>query len=115
MRLDTVIGGSRAVRAAALAGSAMIALSAAPATAQTTAPAQPAAEASSDAIVVTGSRIVRRDFEANSPIVTVESETFENISTVAIETALNQLPQFVPALSQFQTMDVQSSATSTPM
>ena len=114
MRLDTVIGGSRAVRVAALAGSAMVALSAMPAAAQTTAPNQPAAEASSEAIVVTGSRIVRRDFEANSPIVTVESETFENISTVAIETALNQLPQFVPALSQFETMDVQSSATSTP-
>ncbi len=67
-----------------------------------------------DEITVTGSRIVRRDLVANSPILTIESETFENISTVAIETALNQLPQFVPALSQFTTMDVQSSATNTP-
>jgi iron complex outermembrane recepter protein len=67
-----------------------------------------------DEITVTGSRIVRRDFIANSPILTVESETFENVSTVAIETVLNQLPQFVPALSQFTTMDVQSSATNTP-
>ncbi len=65
-------------------------------------------------IIVTGSRIVRRDFQASSPIVTLESETFENASTFAIETPLNQLPQFVPALSQFETMDVQSSATSTP-
>jgi iron complex outermembrane recepter protein len=65
-------------------------------------------------IIVTGSRIVRRDFQANSPIVTVEAETFESVSTFAIETVLNQLPQFVPALSQFETMDVQNSATSTP-
>ena len=65
-------------------------------------------------ITVTGSRIRRRDFQANSPIVTLESESFENVSTVAIETVLNQLPQFVPALSQFETMDVQNSATSTP-
>ena len=65
-------------------------------------------------VTVTGTRIVRRDFDANSPIVTLESETFENVSTVAIETVLMQLPQFVPALSQFETMDVQNSATSTP-
>lgn len=65
-------------------------------------------------VTVTGSRIVRRDFNANSPIVTLESDTFENVSTVAIETVLNQLPQFVPALTQFETMDVQNSATSTP-
>lgn len=65
-------------------------------------------------VTVTGSRIVRRDFIANSPIVTLESESFENVSTVAIETVLNQLPQFVPALTQFSTMDVQNSATNTP-
>src|SRR5690606_6539165 len=65
-------------------------------------------------VIVTGSRIVRRDFSANSPIVTLESDSFENISTVAIETVLNQLPQFVPALTQFATMDVQNSATNTP-
>ena len=51
-------------------------------------------------IVVTGSRIQRRDFEANSPIVTVESETFENRSSFNVEAALNQLPQFVPDGSQ---------------
>jgi len=68
----------------------------------------------SEPIFVTGSRIVRRDFQASSPIVTLDSETFESVSTFAIETPLNQLPQFVPALSQFETMDVQSSATSTP-
>ncbi len=64
-------------------------------------------------LVVTGSRIVQRDLAANSPIQTVESEFFENSSTVAIETMLNQLPQFVPAITQFDTGNVQPSATNT--
>ena len=53
-------------------------------------------------VVVTGSRIVRRDFEASSPIMTVDSSRFEESSTVAIESVVNQLPQFVPAASQFE-------------
>jgi len=65
-------------------------------------------------VVVTGSRIVRRDLEAASPIVTVGSEMFEESSTLAVESVLNQLPQFVPAQTQFNTSDVFPSATSTP-
>lgn len=53
-------------------------------------------------IVVTGSRIVQRDFESSSPIVTLGSETFEDRSNVGIEAALNQLPQFAPAGTQSQ-------------
>jgi iron complex outermembrane receptor protein len=64
-------------------------------------------------VVVTGTRIVRQDLVANSPIQTVDSEFFENSSTVAIETMLNQLPQFVPAITQFDTGNVQPSATNT--
>jgi outer membrane receptor protein involved in Fe transport len=64
-------------------------------------------------VVVTGSRIVRRDFTANSPIVSVESDLFENSSTLAVETVLNQLPQFVPAITQFVTTEVQNSPTVT--
>ena len=52
-------------------------------------------------ITVTGSRIVRRDLEAPSPIVTIDAERLENSSTVAIESVLNQLPQFVPEGTQF--------------
>ncbi|HET8699550.1 MAG TPA: TonB-dependent receptor plug domain-containing protein, partial [Gammaproteobacteria bacterium] len=52
-------------------------------------------------ITVTGSRIVRRDFEANSPITTIDADKFENSSTVAMESVLNQLPQFTPAVTQF--------------
>src|SRR5688572_29090865 len=64
-------------------------------------------------VVVTGTRIVQRDLAANSPIQTVDAEFFENSSTVAIETMLNQLPQFVPAITQFDTGNVQPSATNT--
>jgi outer membrane receptor protein involved in Fe transport len=52
-------------------------------------------------VVVTGSRIVRRDFEANSPITTVDTSRFEESSTVGMESVLNQLPQFTPAVTQF--------------
>jgi outer membrane receptor protein involved in Fe transport len=53
-------------------------------------------------VTVTGSRIVRRDFAANSPIMTVDTDRFKESSTIAMESVLNQLPQFVPAMSQFQ-------------
>jgi outer membrane receptor protein involved in Fe transport len=65
-------------------------------------------------VVVTGSRIQRQDFTANSPIVTVDEATFEDTSTIGIETVLNQLPQFVPGLTEFTTGAVESSARSTP-
>jgi len=48
-------------------------------------------------VVITGSRIARRDYTSQSPIVTVGSETIENRSNVGIESALNQLPQFTVA------------------
>jgi len=64
-------------------------------------------------VYVTGSRIVQRDFVANSPIVSVEAEFFDNTSTLAVETVLNQLPQFVPAVTQFVTADVQPGPTNT--
>lgn len=47
-------------------------------------------------IVITGSRIRRNDFDANSPTVTVDSDTFEQTSTIGLDTILNQLPQFIP-------------------
>src|SRR5690606_16841529 len=49
-----------------------------------------------DEITVTGSRISRRDYTAPSPILTVDVRQFERLSTVGVETALNQLPQFQP-------------------
>ena len=64
-------------------------------------------------ITVTGSRIQRQDFTANSPITTIDEASFQNTSTVGVEKVLNELPQFVPALSQFTTTDVQQTANNT--
>ncbi|KPK76072.1 MAG: hypothetical protein AMJ79_08365 [Phycisphaerae bacterium SM23_30] len=66
-------------------------------------------------IVITGSRIVRRDFEAVSPIVTVDEELFYQSATSAIETQLNKLPQFTPTMD-VPTFggDIQPTARNTP-
>ena len=50
-----------------------------------------------DDIVVTGSRIVRQDYVANSPIVTVNQEDFQATGSVTIDNLINDLPQFTPA------------------
>lgn len=50
-------------------------------------------------IVVTGSRIVRRDYASNSPIVTVGKDEIEKLGSVTVDTLLNQMPQFVPSVS----------------
>jgi len=52
-------------------------------------------------ITVTGSRIVRRDLDAPSPIMTVDTTRLEQSSTMSIESVLNQMPQFVPTGTQF--------------
>ena len=64
-------------------------------------------------VVVTGSRIVRQDFTANSPIQTVDETLFQETSAIGVETVLNRLPQFVPAVTQFTTGDVQQTVTNT--
>jgi outer membrane receptor protein involved in Fe transport len=53
-------------------------------------------------ITVTGSRIVRRDYEAQTPIVTVDAEAFSQRSSFGVEATLNQYPQFNIAGSQSQ-------------
>ena len=60
-----------------------------------------AQETGLEEITVTGSRIVRRDLDAASPIVTIDAERLENSSTISIESVLNQMPQFVPEGTQF--------------
>jgi iron complex outermembrane recepter protein len=54
-------------------------------------------------IVVTGSRIVRRDFTSQSPIVTIDQSTFTTRTNIGMEAALNQFPQFAPGGTQAQT------------
>jgi iron complex outermembrane receptor protein len=65
-----------------------------------TAPAT-AQEQGLEEITVTGSRIVRRDLDAPSPIMTVDAQRLEQSSTLSIESVLNQMPQFTPAGTQF--------------
>ncbi len=80
------------------------------------APSAPAADKSDEElqeVVVTGSRIARRDNEASSPLVTVDSATLENRSGLNIESYLNQLPTYNPAstpTSEATNSDVQISA-----
>ena len=64
-------------------------------------------------VTVTGSRIVRRDLTAPSPILTVTSENIVNTTSTGVETVLNQLPQFVPAGTQFGG-GIQNGATNSP-
>jgi outer membrane receptor protein involved in Fe transport len=54
------------------------------------------------AVVVTGSRIVRRDYESPTPVVTIGAELLEQTPDFAIETKLRALPQFAASgASQF--------------
>lgn len=49
-----------------------------------------------DEVVVTGSRIARKDYLANSPIVTVTQDDVRATGSANIETLINELPQFTP-------------------
>jgi outer membrane receptor protein involved in Fe transport len=84
-----------AVRRALLASA--LAAMAGPALAQSEAPAKTEATPNLEEVVVTGSRIVRQDFEANSPIQTVTAEQIVANADVTLDTFLNTLPQVNPA------------------
>ena len=58
--------------------------------------AQQGDEDSVEEIVVTGSRIARRDYTAPSPITTVDRSSIENSGQPTLEGALNQMPQIIP-------------------
>lgn len=71
------------------------AATAVPAAAQDQAePQSPPSATELDAVIVTGSRIARQDYIANSPIVTVNQEDFQATGSVNIESLINDLPQF---------------------
>ena len=65
-------------------------------------------------VVITGSRIVRRDLDAPSPILTVDAENFEQNSSIGLEAVLNQYPQFSPGATQFTASDIQPTAQNSP-
>jgi len=52
-----------------------------------------------DVVVITGSLIARQDYVANSPIVTVDAEDIQATGTTTLDTLLNNMPQFVPAIN----------------
>ena len=96
----------RTLKSALLAG-AGFAILAGTALAQDPAPAAaPAATeadataSASDEVTVTGSRIRKKDYVSNSPLQTVTGETLREIGVATVETYLNTLPQFSPALSK---------------
>lgn len=61
--------------------------------AQTQAQSQTASGEAIEEIVVTGSRLVRRDLTAPSPVVTISAQFIEDSGNVTMEDTLNQMPQ----------------------
>ena len=76
----------------ALRGTALSALSI---TAMAT-PAFAQDEAEEDVIIVTGSRIVRPDLEASSPVAVIAGDDFKTFNSPSVESLLSENPQFLP-------------------
>ena len=91
MKLQTTRG--RLLASTIICGAAVAAV--ATATATPVRAAEDTAEV--EAIVVTGSRIARQDYVANSPIATVTGEQIVANADITLETYLNTLPQINPA------------------
>ncbi|MGX7896408.1 TonB-dependent receptor domain-containing protein [Tsuneonella sp. HG222] len=108
----------RTFRAAMAGSTAVCALAFAPAAlAQDSAPEEetPSLETSGEAIIVTGSRIARRDYDSESPLVTVSQEMLENSASVSLDQSLTRMPQFVAGQNQATSAgDVQPNPTSSP-
>ena len=104
-------GGSLAVLGALIFGIGS------PGAAQAASDGQPGAAGSATVgeVVVTGSRIARKDFTSESPIVTVTGESLENSAEVSIDQQLSKLPQFVAGSNQVTSApDVQATPTNSP-
>jgi outer membrane receptor protein involved in Fe transport len=50
-------------------------------------------------VVVTGSRIARADYDAASPVITLDQDTFKLSGEAQLETVLNSMPQLVPSIT----------------
>lgn len=114
----------RFTKASLLTGTIMAgAMMAAPLAAQTTATnntddltdQEPALQAAPDdaegLIVVTGSRIARRNVETAAPIAVVNDEEFTLSGTVNVENVINTLPQVVPGTTSFSNNPGNGAAT----
>lgn len=102
-------------RSALVCTSAVYMALGAPAWAQNTGEEALDAAADTDMIVVTGSRIARRDYDSESPIVTVTAQAFENSGSVAVDEQLKELPQFTGGVGATSGgSDVQQLPTNSP-
>src|SRR5688572_15894888 len=58
-------------------------------------------DGSGEAIVITGSRIARRDLTSTSPVAVVASDEFTLSGAVNVENVINTLPQVIPGATSF--------------
>ena len=63
-----------------------------------------------DEIVVTGSRIKRRDFNTLSPLTTIDSEDIAFTGQATIEETLNQMPQVMPGSGRSSNLPWEANA-----
>lgn len=84
-----------------LLGSAALFASTQPLWAQDQAPGQGMEAEEQEAIVVTGSRIARKDLESASPMAVIGAEEFKLSGAVNVEQVLNTLPQVIPGNTAF--------------
>jgi outer membrane receptor protein involved in Fe transport len=101
----------RAFIAAAFIGGAVASAAASAAPADT--PPTPAVAAEKtenlEAIVVTGSRISRRDYQSDSPIVTIDQSALQAAGQPTLDRAIGEMPQFAAAQGMSEVGDVQGS------
>ncbi|MFT3727969.1 MAG: TonB-dependent receptor [Terricaulis sp.] len=95
MSKKTTTGPRKSLLAGASVLAAAAALAGTPAFAQDNSNSS-ASSGDDEAIVVTGTRLVRQDFEAISPVTTVGSEQLELTATLTTDQLLNELPQILP-------------------
>ncbi|EDL48742.1 TonB-dependent receptor domain-containing protein [Erythrobacter sp. SD-21] len=103
-------------KAALLTGTIMAgAMIASPALAQVDEQDEPALQAEPQEaiapIVVTGSRIARRNVETAAPVAVVQDEEFKLSGTVNVENVINTLPQVVPGTTSFSNNPGNGTAT----
>src|SRR5690606_88831 len=96
-------GSSFGVGLGVLASAVAAALGSGPVLAQDVGSASQNSNNALEEVFVTGSRIVRRDFDANSPIMTVDAARFEESSTIAIESVVRSEERRVGKEGRYRT------------
>ncbi len=103
---------NRFTKSALLAGTVMAgAMIATPVVAQDVASDGAAETSNENFIVVTGSRIQRRNVDTAAPVAVVNAEEFALSGTVNVENVINTLPQVVPGSTSFSNNPGSGTAT----